>query len=81
LAKNAFRSKLEEELTMAVVKVLEVIAESEKGWEEAAQEAVQEASKTVRSIKHVYIENQQGIVEDGKIVKFRVNAKLSFLVE
>jgi len=66
---------------MAIVKVLEVIAESKKGWEDAAELAVREASKTVRNIKHIYIEGQQGIVEDNKIVKYRVNAKVSFLVD
>ena len=66
---------------MAIVKVVEVIAESDKSWEAAAKEAVKEASKTVRNIKHLYIEGQQAIVEDEKIVKFRVNAKVSFLVD
>ena len=66
---------------MAIVKVVEVIAESKKGWEEAAQNAVKEASNTVRNIKHIYIEGHQGLVEDDKIVKFRVNAKVSFLVD
>jgi flavin-binding protein dodecin len=66
---------------MAIVKVVEVIAESKKSWEDAAESAVKEAAKTVRNIKHVYIENQQAIVEDDKIVSFRVNAKLSFLVD
>ena len=66
---------------MAIVKVLEVIAESKKGWEDAAKVAVKEASETVRNIKHIYIEGHQGIVEDNKIVKYRVNAKVSFLVD
>ena len=65
---------------MAIVKVAEVIAESKKSWEDAAETAVKESSKTIRNIKHVYIEGQQAIVEDDKIVKFRVNAKISFLV-
>ena len=60
---------------------IKVLAESESGWEEAAQAAVKEASQTVRNIKHIYIENFQGIVEDGKIVKYRVNAKISFVVQ
>jgi len=66
---------------MAIVKVLEVIAESKKGWEDAAKVAVKEASHSVRNIKHIYIEGHQGIVEDNKIVKYRVNAKVSFLVD
>lgn len=66
---------------MAIVKVVEVIAESEKGWEEATQAGVKEASKTIRNIKHVYIENLQALVEKGKITKYRVNAKVSFVVD
>ena len=37
--------------------------------------------KTIRNIKHVYIENLQALVEDGKITKYRVNAKVSFVVD
>jgi flavin-binding protein dodecin len=65
----------------SIVKVLEVIAESDKSFEDAAQQAVREASKTVRQIKNVWIENFSGVVESDRIVKFRVNAKLSFLIE
>jgi flavin-binding protein dodecin len=66
---------------MAIVKVVEVISESKKSWEDAAQNGVGEASKTIHGIKHVYVENQQAIVENGKISKFRVNCKLSFVVD
>ena len=66
---------------MAVVKVLEIIAQSDQGWEEAARTAVREASKTIRNIQNVYIEHFQGIVEGDKIVRYRVNVKVSFLVE
>ena len=66
---------------MSIVKVVEVIAESEKSWRDAADNAVKEASKTIRHIRHIYIEHMQGIVEDGEIVKYRVNAKISFVVD
>jgi len=64
---------------MAIVKVIEVLAEG-KSIEAAMESAVKEASETVRDIKSVYLENLQAIVEDGKIVKYRVNAKISFVV-
>lgn len=70
-----------EDAMSSVVKVLEVIAESDKSFDEAAQHAVQEASKTVRQIKSIWIENFSGMVEGDRIVKFRVNAKLSFMIE
>lgn len=66
---------------MSIVKVIEVLAESPKGWEEAAQDAVTQASKTIRNIKSVYIQDMQGTVEDGKITSFRVNAKISFVLD
>ncbi|HEY5575850.1 MAG TPA: dodecin family protein [Clostridiaceae bacterium] len=66
---------------MAVVKVIEIIAESSEGWDAAAKEAVKEAAKTLSGIQSIYIENMQGIVEGDKIVKYRVDAKVSFLVQ
>ena len=66
---------------MSVVKVIEILAQSEKSWEDAAQTAVTAASKSVRNIKSLYIDGMQAMVEDNKIVEFRVNAKISFVVE
>ena len=65
---------------MAVVKVVEILAESNEGWESAAQVAVKEASKTIKNIESVYIKDFQAIVEDNNITKYRVNAKISFKV-
>jgi hypothetical protein len=65
----------------SIVKILEVIAESEKSFADAAQQAVREAAKSVRGINGVWIDNLSGVVEGDKIVQFRVNAKISFLVE
>ena len=65
---------------MAVVKVIEILSESKNGWEAAAQEAVAEANKTIKNIQSIYIENFQAIVENGKIVNYRVNCKISFIV-
>ena len=64
-----------------IVKIVEVIAQSEKSFDDAAQQAVREAAKSVRGIKSVWIDNFSGVVEGDRIVEFRVNAKLSFQVE
>ena len=64
---------------MAIVKVIEVLAEG-KSIEGAMESAVKEASETVRDIKTAYLENLQAIVEGDKIVKYRVNVKISFVV-
>jgi len=63
---------------MALVKVIELLSESKKGWEDAAQKAVTEASKSVRSIRSVYIKNLNAEVANGKIVSWRLNCKISF---
>ena len=65
---------------MSVHKVIEVLAQSKEGWEDAARKAVAEASETVQGIKSVYIKEMQGVVENGKIVAYRVNAKITFEV-
>jgi len=66
---------------MPVVKVIELLSESSDSWEAAAQQAVTETAKTVRNIKSVYIKEFTGIVEDDKIVMYRVNVKVSFVVQ
>ena len=66
---------------MSVVKVIEVIAESEKSWDDAAKNALKEASKTIKNIKSIYVENMEAKVNNNKIVKYRVNAKVSFLLK
>jgi dodecin len=64
-----------------VVKVIEVLAQSPKGWEDAAQGAVNEASKTLRNIRSIYVKEMTAEVENGKISNYRVNAKVSFDLE
>jgi dodecin len=66
---------------MAVVKVIEILAESEKSWEDATQLAVAEVAKTIKHIQSVFIESFQAVVKDNKITKYRVDAKISFIVE
>lgn len=66
---------------MSMLKVIEVLAESNKSWEDAAQQAVANAAKTVRSVKSIWIDNLEATVEDGKIKSYRINAKISFILE
>ncbi|SCY30284.1 hypothetical protein SAMN05192588_2145 [Nonlabens sp. Hel1_33_55] len=65
---------------MAVLKVIEVLANSEKSWEDAAQKAVSHAAKSVKNIKSVYINEQSAHVKDDKITDYRVNVKITFEV-
>jgi dodecin len=66
---------------MAIVKVIEVLAQSNQSWEDAAQQALTEASQTVRNIQSIYIKEFQAIVENNRIVNYRINAKISFLLD
>ncbi len=65
---------------MSIAKVIEVIAEGES-MEAAIQAAVTEAAKSVRNIRSVYVESTQALVENDRVVKYRVNAKVTFVVE
>ena len=66
---------------MAVLKVLELLSSSAKSWEDAAQNAVNEASKSLRGIQSVNIQNMSAVVKANKIIEYRVNCKISFEVE
>jgi dodecin len=66
---------------MSVAKVVELIAESPVSWEDATQEAVRMASKTLRGIRSVWISNMKALVENNQITAYRVNAKVTFEVE
>lgn len=70
-----------QEVRMSTLKVIEVLAESNKSWEDAAQEAVTTASKTVRNVKSIWIDNFEATVEDGKLKSYRINAKVSFVLD
>ena len=63
---------------MSVLKVVEILGNSTEGWEDAVKQVVKEASKTLKNIKSVYVQDMQATVEDGKIKQYRVNAKVTF---
>jgi dodecin len=66
---------------MGMIKVIEVIASSDKGFTEATQNAIMEAAKTVKNIKSIYIKHMNANVENNEIVSYAVNAKISFEIE
>ena len=65
---------------MPVLKVIEIMASSEKSWEDATASAVKMAAKTVKEIRSVYVQDMSAVVRDNKITEFRVNVKISFEV-
>jgi flavin-binding protein dodecin len=64
-----------------MLKVVEVLAESEKSWEDAAAEAVKRAAKTLKNIRSIYVENLEAKVDGNRIVRYRLNGKISFVLE
>jgi len=65
----------------SIAKCIEIISESEESFDDAVENAISEASKTVSNIKSLWVENMSVTVETEEIQKYRVNAKVTFLVE
>jgi flavin-binding protein dodecin len=66
---------------MPVVKIVELIGSSPEGWEEAVENAVKEAAKTIKNIRGVHVKRCTAKVEDNKIVEYRADVKVAFVVE
>lgn len=66
---------------MSILKVIEVLANSEISWEDATRKGVTQASKTLKNIRSVYVKNHSAAVNDGKISEYRVTLKLTFELE
>ena len=66
---------------MSTMKVIEVLANSKVSWEDATQQALAEASRTLKNIRSIYIQDQSAQVEKGRIAEYRINAKVTFEVE
>ena len=66
---------------MTTLKVIEVLSQSDQSWEDAAQNAVNDAAKSVRGIKSIYIKELEATVENERVTQYRINAKISFMVE
>lgn len=64
---------------MAVIKVIEIMSDSNKSWEDATAKGISKAAKTLKGIKSAHVQNQSVTVGNGgKITSYRVNLKLSF---
>lgn len=65
---------------MGVHKVIEVMSQSPRSWEDATQKAVAEAAETVDDIKSAYVKEMLAVVENNKVTQYRVNLKVTFEV-
>jgi flavin-binding protein dodecin len=66
---------------MSVLKVIEVLSNSETSWEDATKKAVTQAAKSVKNIRSVYVKEQSASVVNGTVTEFRVNVKITFEIE
>ena len=62
------------------MKVIEILANSDKSWEDATVNAIKEASKTVKNIKSAFVQSQSVVVKDNNVSEYRVNLKITFEV-
>lgn len=65
---------------MSVARVSEIIASSPKSFDDAIDVGVQRATKTLSNVKGAYIENMKVVIEDGKVKEYRVNMKVTFVL-
>ena len=66
---------------MSVVKIIELVGQSEESFDQAAAAAVQEAAQTLRNVKSFQIDQLSGEVTDGKISKYRAAVKIAFVID
>jgi len=66
---------------MSVAKVTEITSMSTKSFEDAVEQGVAKASKTIRNIKSAWIQDQEAVVEDGRVTMFKVSMKLTFVID
>ncbi|HHB79613.1 MAG TPA: dodecin domain-containing protein [Saprospiraceae bacterium] len=66
---------------MSVLKVIEILGDSPKSWEDATAKAVKKASKSINDIRSAFVQSQSVTVKDGKVSSYRVNLKVTFLVK
>lgn len=65
----------------SIAKVIEIIAESEISFDDAVKQGLAEAARTVDNIKSIWVDNMTAVVENNEIVRYRVDAKVTFVVE
>ena len=66
---------------MAIAKVVEVNSSSTKSFEDAIQTGIQKVTETIKNVQGAWINEQKVVINDNKITEYRVNLKISFLVE
>ncbi len=66
---------------MSIARVTEIKSSSPKGFDEAIRAGVERANKTLKNVKSAWVENQEVLVEGGKVTEYRVQMKVTFVLE
>ena len=66
---------------MSVARVTELSATSETGFEDAINQAVTRATKTLRGVEGAWVKDQNVLIEDGSITGYKVNVEITFMLE
>lgn len=66
---------------MSVAKVIEICSESPKSFEDAIEAGIQQAHKTLKHVRGAWVEGQKVEIKDGKISAYRVDLKVTFVLE
>lgn len=66
---------------MSVAKVIEITSDSKEGFEAAIKDGIQRAGKTIAKIQGAWVKDQEVLMKDGQISGYRVNLKLTFVLE
>lgn len=66
---------------MAVARVTEVVGSSEKSWDDAVQEALDRANKTIRGLTGIEVTKMNARIDDGQITEYRAHVRITFILE
>ncbi len=66
---------------MSVARVTEIIASSTKSFDDAVSRGIERASSTLKNVEGAWVQDQKVVVRDGKIVEYRVNLKVTFILQ
>jgi flavin-binding protein dodecin len=76
-----FTQPAKERIMSSIAKVIEVISESEKSWDDAVKNCLAEVSETVQNIKEIWVSSMKVVVENNRIVSYRITANVTFVVK
>ena len=66
---------------MSVARITEITSSSKKSFEDAVEQGIVRASKTLKNIEGAWVQDQKVVVQKGKIVEYRVAMKVTFILE